>query len=244
MRREKEDGVVAEEKETASGGGGRTSAEKDVRMKVRPRLTERANLREGDYATEGWEGEEQRRGRPRERERERSYRGKMRKERERRQRAERARKERHSISLLVISREIFGFVGKILFWPIPETRLAGKNCRAQPTHASTHIYIYLYMYERANIIIIYASLCVYMQQYIRTDVRLRTCRRAHSHTRLAGGARAFYAELERPAIELVVYPCITLVNWFPQRQKVRRRPFKACAHPGLLKDTGSHLAAF
>lgn len=35
--------------------------------------------------------------------------------REKRQRAERARKERHSISLLVISREIFGFVGKILF---------------------------------------------------------------------------------------------------------------------------------
>jgi hypothetical protein len=30
-------------------------------------------------------------------------------------REERTRKERHSISLLVISREIFGFVGKILF---------------------------------------------------------------------------------------------------------------------------------
>lgn len=69
-----------------SGGGGRTSTEKDVRMGAQPSLTENVagsgedELREGDCATEGWNGEERRDGedrkRKRKRNRERSYRSK------------------------------------------------------------------------------------------------------------------------------------------------------------------------
>lgn len=88
------------------GGEGRSHKSAAGPNGERCLVAERARTREGDRATEGRDGEA----------RERNSGGREGgRERERRQRTERARKERHSISLLVISREIFGFVGKILF---------------------------------------------------------------------------------------------------------------------------------
>jgi len=50
------------------------------------------------------------------------------------------------------------------------------------------------------------------QTRARARKRDGTSLRAHLHRAAARDARAFYAELERPAMELVAYPCITLVN--------------------------------
>lgn len=73
---------------------------------------------------------------------------------------------------------------------------------------------------------------------------VHTCRRAYSHTRAhERRERAFYAELSNgPHHGISRVPVYYARKLISAQRKVRRRPFKARAHPGLLKTPAAILS--
>lgn len=121
-------------------------------------------------------------------------------------------------------------------YPRP-ARLASRPARTAArgrAHTHTHVYIFI----NACVCGRASNICFSVYASRDTCIRVRTCRRAHE------GSRAHFlcGTLERPHHGISRVPVYYARKLISAQRKVRRRPFKARAHPGLLKTPAAILS--